>query len=109
MPQKKKLHYCNTIYGDGWIVDLNPLIVQAYPNKRILVLCARDGQEARLEKVTAENKNIHILGWWFMDPDPTLAQMFVKDYDIVVILSKDRIDRLFMPLLDAVETACRSC
>jgi len=81
------------------ICDLNPLILQAYPNKEILVICAREGQQIRLSR----KANLTVASWWdneiFNDTDK------LNSFDVVVILDRDRIDPIFHAMLSWVERA----
>jgi hypothetical protein len=91
-----KVHYCDSIYNKP-IQDLNPLILLAYPDKDILVICAREGQQIRLSRLA----KITVASWWdhdqFNDEDKLLS------FDVVVILDRDRIDPLFSDMLSWVE------
>jgi hypothetical protein len=86
---------------DQPIRDLNPLILEAYAKKKILVMCAREGQSIRLGK-KALPYDITIVGWWDVRQRHTLL-----GYDVAVIVDRDRVDPLFHDLLGYVERAYR--
>ena len=92
-----KLYYCDSIYGDR-IQDLNPLIPQAYPKKDILIICAREGQQIRLNK---QQGNFVVASWWDAEQFNDIHKL--QSFDVVVILDRDRIDPLFHKMLLWVE------
>ena len=93
-----KVHYCDSIYNKP-VQDLNPLILQAYPKKNILVICAREGQQIRLSKQT----HIVVASWWDTDHFNSLQKLL--SFDIVVILDRKRVDPIFSHVLLWVEQA----
>jgi len=91
-----KVHYCDSIYNKP-IQDLNPLILQAYPGKDILVICAREGQQIRLSR----QANLYVASWW--EPEHFNDINKLLSFDVVVILDRDRIDPMFHNMLSWVE------
>ena len=115
-----RLHYCNTIYDYNPIQDVNPLILQRYFDGQVLVLCAREGQVTRVNKMLASNdysytdQVVLCYGWWDVSnmglflPTGELVPDELMSYDAVVILDRHRIDPIFLEILDVVETACKT-
>lgn len=109
---KPMLYYCNTIYTKP-ISDINPLILQRYRDKKFLVLCARSGQEKRITTMLgkAENSDLDLtyFGWWhasamgLLDDAGLINYDYLSFFDIVIILSRSRIDTVFHSLLERVE------
>ena len=110
-----KLYYCNTIYNANPISDVNPLILQRYQREKILIFCAREQQVQRIKNNTsAEDENrILVLGWWEMKDMGFITETYglnfkeIDKWDIIVIVSKARIDPLFSSLLRVVEGYCK--
>jgi len=98
-----RLYYCNTIYKTEPPSDINPLILQKYRDGRVLVLCARDGQKARIQR--QKLIGITAFGWW--DPQVQGKAINFSAYNAVVILDKKRIDASYQDLLEYVEGTCR--
>lgn len=97
------LHTCETIYSDhGEISDINPLLLQRYRGKRLLVICARDAQVFRIKE---KYPDIPVFGWWeaafFKKVDEHLAKS-----DVVILVGRSRIDELFDSIVTYVEKAC---
>ena len=96
-----KLHYCNTTYTTDPPTDINPLILQLYQEGILLALCARSSMIKRIDNIKSSdisNLIITPMGWWqLVDPG------FVLNYDVVVIIGRDRVDTKFQPLLEKVE------
>ena len=99
-PQMPKAYYCCSQY-DQVITDLNPLIPQAYPFKDILVICARDQQQIRLTCKKNCTENLTVASWW--DNEAFNNTDKLNNFDVVVILDRDRIDPGFHPMLEWVE------
>ena len=97
-----KLYYCNTVYSCKPPSDINPLILQKYKGKSILVLCCRDGQMTRIDKLALNN--VYHYGWWklkdigFVDEDGYIDYEELDQWDLVVILDKKRIQEIYLPL-----------
>ena len=93
-----KLYYCCSMY-EPVIQDINPLILLAHPKDDILIICARDGQEIRLNKFP--DHRITVASWW--EPWDFATEEKLLNFDVVVILDRDRIDPIFYPRLEVVE------
>lgn len=122
-----KLFYCNTIYKHVPAQDMNPLILAKYRDGQILALCARDGMVTRLSNFIQsdwylENYPDQVLtpyGWWeaqtmgLVDERGRMMKSELNAHDAVVIIGRDRVDKLFHPLMKAVErhlrTSPKSC
>lgn len=100
-----KILYCNSIYQKK-ICDLNPLIPIAFRKKKILVIPARQQQVKRIKK---QYSNLTCIGWWDLQKTGMLdfsfrSTSFVKDFDVIVIIDKDRVDKIhFSKLIEEIE------
>lgn len=102
-----KVHYCETNYSHEPPIDVNPLIWQAYPKGKILILCAREGMKKRIKSLQKEN--IDIVGWWELDKYNLviyncLNREKLLSYTTVVIIGRNRIHEIYRKLLNLVET-----
>lgn len=105
-----RLYYSNTIFSVSPPQDINPLILEIYRGKRILVLCCRDGQIIRLRKRESDcGAFLAYRGWWdaqkigIVNSDGYIDREQLLSWDAVVILCRDRIQDLYLPLLQSVE------
>lgn len=101
------IHYCNTNYQTQPPVDINPLILQRYKSAHILVLCAREQMVSRIEEMietngTSIDQNICPMGWWQL----SLQEESIDDFDVIVIVGKDRVDERFHEMMKVVEDKC---
>lgn len=110
-----RLYYCNTIYKVDPPSDINPLILQKYKNKHILVLCAKEAQVIRINILIKNRDYVDYIthyGWWDIENnelvnDYGIIKTFeLERYDAVVILDKRRIDPMFYKYLGQVEARC---
>lgn len=86
-------------------MDINPLIVEAYPDRNILIIAARDRQVSRSSDCITGQRFV-VCGWWNLDevidkPDD------IDYYDIVVILNKERIHETYHTRFDQVVSRCK--
>jgi hypothetical protein len=100
---------------DKVITDINPLLLELYKERKMLVLCARDGQQKRILAKKLEQK-VDVVGWWelmekgFIDDFGSFG--FLYSYDVIVVLDPPRIHPSFKPLYSKVLESCtvaRSC
>lgn len=114
MPEITKRYTCSSIYTVNPISDLNPLIVQKYLsiiNSRLLVLCAREQQVKRINKLYLglAQPLIISVGWWelqlmgFLDENKLVSKKEILAFTGVVLLDKPRIDTSFLSLVEQVE------
>lgn len=117
-----KLYYCNTVYQFNPPQDINPLILELYHNGHILALCARDGIVARINKFVQTkwyqdkypNQILTFYGWWeaitmgLISKDGKLIKDELNSHDAVIIIGRNRIDKMFHPLLRSVEKHLRT-
>lgn len=97
--------YCNTHYDLDPPIDLNPLVVQAFENKAILVIAARDRQISRVSDSLANNQTT-VCGWWNLDEIITTPDD-IYQYDIVVILNQDRIHKVYRNRFSQIVSRCK--
>ena len=107
---KTKLHYCETHYHVDPPVDINPLILQAYSKRKILVLCSRQSIIDRIEKLKL--KNVLACGWWEGEEIDLFTSGYLNEtelstYDVVVVIGKKRISEEFWPLKYQIENALK--
>ena len=105
-----ELFYCNTIFGVSPPSDINPLILQRYRGKKILVLCCREGQLIRLRRLQINPETLLLAcGWWdakeagIVTEEGFLNKKELLNWDVVVILCRERIQDLYLPLLLSIE------
>ena len=106
-----KLHFCNTIYSCNPPSDLNPLILDAYKDKKVLAIVAREQQGTRISQAYSDkikDGSLTILGWWdfpvlgLFTPQGQLIYKELTRFNAIVIISKDRIDEAFDPIYKAL-------
>ena len=115
------IHYCNTIHKYEPIQDINPLLLEKYYNKKLLIFCAKKEQAQRindsLDLITKKFSKIkiYVAGWWELKEKglihPLTKQFFKQAliiHDAIVILDKKRIDKEFLSFLHCVEKFCKS-
>lgn len=115
MPKKPVLHYSNSNYSTDPITDINPLLLQKYNKHKVLVLCAREGQCVRINKMALHsnnqnhNQSLVSYGWWdsqrmgLVTNAGEIDEDKLYSYDAIILLDKHRIDKVFTPLVEAVE------
>jgi hypothetical protein len=104
------IHYCNTHYDISPPIDINPLILQRFSDKVILVLCARDGQVKRINNLTVRNPDLTVIpcGWWNLQEfqifrEGKINRDVLNTFDVIVILDRTRIHKTFMPHVEELE------
>ncbi len=97
-----RFHTCNTIYQGETITDINPLLIELYKTKKMLVFCARDGQQKRILKTPIPSTmKVDTVGWWelkavdFIDDFGGFNFKKLLSYDVVIVLDPARIDESF--------------
>jgi hypothetical protein len=110
MPARR--YSCETVYSGSVISDINPLLLEAYPRAKILVMCAREQQMVRLENLLKTREDLAsrlvLCGWWearkkdLFNSDGLLDRKVIDIYDIVVLLTPGRIDGAFSHLVQQV-------
>jgi hypothetical protein len=103
---KPKLYYCNTHYTTSPPTDINPLLLQRYPNHKMLVLCAREPMIKRIDALCLPR--VLCVGWWDLEEAGLFERGFLcfdelYSYDVVVIIGRDRIDNSFCSILKQIE------
>jgi hypothetical protein len=94
-----RLFYNNSIYKDEEICDLNPLLIHLYNSSSILVITAREQQCKRIRKRYWNNPKVSAIGCWEIE---RYGLNKITDFDIVVILDRNRVDHRFTSLVDKV-------
>lgn len=79
--------------------NINPLISVAYPDSRVLVYCTKDSSVEKVEELYPSYK---VRGIWHFDPADFL------DYDIVIVLDKDKVPSEYLVFVEYLEEACMS-
>lgn len=96
-----KLYYCDTVYNTDPPSDINPLLLTKYPKASILVIASRDGMVQRVNDAAMYRAaRMVAYGWWelddvhlFTNKEPNAVAL--SRYDIIVLLSKSRMDPQF--------------
>ncbi len=102
-----RLFYNDSILDCEPPVDISPLILQLYRGKKILALCPREGILYRIKTLPNESKfgcQIDCVGWWELD-SVAYSNLILRldDYEAVVIVGKERVDRSFWELMEHFE------
>jgi len=90
-----QLHYCNTLYEYQPPIDINPLLLELYKDKKVLALCARDKM---IERITARQQNVVSL---FYPNQKLLPMGWWETYDLGLVNSGGSIDVGFLFGFDA--------
>lgn len=107
-----KLYFCNTIYSCEPPNDINPLLLELYKEKKMLVLCARDRQANRIKKLLEtedfKGRQVYPIGWWEFEENGLFTEKGDINYqvltmvDCIVVLDKERVGEPFVPALKAI-------
>lgn len=105
---KTRLHFCETHYSVKPPVDINPLVLELYKDKKVLAICAKQQMVDRIDKL--EIPRLLACGWWEVEeidlyPQGYLDYSELFSYDVVVVIGRKRIDEKFWPLLFQLEKA----
>jgi hypothetical protein len=98
-----RLYTCCTTYQGETITDINPLLIELYKTKTMLVFCARDKQQERILKTPIPpTMKLDVVGWWelkavgFIDDFGGFNFKKLLAYNAIVILDPKRIDDSFL-------------
>ena len=110
-----KLHYCKTNYTTKPPLDVNPLLLQKYRDKNLLIIASKEQQYDRLLEYIREcpidhNCKVFVSSWWDLEGDlgllTTTGEISAKPllyFDGVVIIGRERVDSRFEPLALEIE------
>jgi hypothetical protein len=107
-----KLHYSETNYSELPPLDINPLLLQLYRNKDVLVICSRQGMKQRIDQLIEDRDPLHtecrlrVIGIWEEDKSATFTRGCITMHDAVIIIGKDRIHEDYFPILCHIKNTC---
>ena len=104
---KKHLYYCETNYFTKPPQDINPILLQLFPNGLYLVICARDGMVKRINKFMATSNSFDCVivpqGIWQLYDYINILDDYLFSFDCVIVLGRNRISPVFHHLLQKIE------
>jgi hypothetical protein len=110
-----KLHYCKTNYNLTPPLDINPLLLQKYKDKNLLIIVSKEQQEDRLLRYLSEcpidhGCKVFVSSWWDLEGDFGLSLIGetslnpLAGFDGIVIVGRERVDAKFEQLVLMVES-----